>query len=212
MSVGKQSRTIDWADLRARLARAAAETEAALSPTPEQSRQIMDARARILARAPPAPNLTGEQIEILAFSLAEARYGVETRHVREVARLTNITPIPGGADAVIGVTSVRGEILPVIDPRVVFGGKARGLTARLVLCGEQRAEFCMLADHAHEVSTVPLAEIFKAPSSVSGSDRRECVRGLTADGLVIIDAAALLGDERFFSNSDQELHASRQGG
>jgi len=199
---------IDWVAVRARLARAAEATEQALNPSPERARRIMDERARVLAPAPPAARPAGEQIELLVFSLAGARYGIETRFVREVARLAEVTPIPGATDFLAGVAAIRGEILGVLDPRPIFGLAAGALTARMILCGEQHAEFGLLIDQAHDVVILPLTELFEPPGSASGAGRAY-LRGVTKDALVVLDGARLLGDEQLFVDRPPEAAISR---
>jgi purine-binding chemotaxis protein CheW len=204
------SGTVDWTALHERLARAAAAAEQALDPAPERARQIMDQRARILARAPPAARPAGDHIEVLVFSLAGGRYAIETRYVREVVRIADVTPVPGVSDFVVGVTTLRGEILAVVDLCRIFGVEARSLTAHMILCGEQRAEFGVLADNVHDVTPLPLAEIFESPGGVSGSDRAY-LRGVTRDALVVLDGAVLLWDERFFISGAQASAKGLQG-
>jgi len=199
---------IDWVAVRARLTRAAEATEQALNPSPERARRIMDERAKVLARRPPVARPVGDQIELLIFSLADARYGIETRFIREVVRLADVTPIPGATDFLVGVTPIRGEILGVLDPRRILGLAAGLLTARMILCGEQRAELGLLIDHAHDVATVALTEIFEPPGPASGVGRTY-LRGVTKDALVILDGTALLGDEHLFVKRPQEAATSR---
>jgi len=45
-----------------------------------------------------------------------------------VVRLAEVTRVPGVTEIMVGVTSVRGEILLVIDPRRISGGQGGDLT------------------------------------------------------------------------------------
>ena len=84
-------------------------------------RELLDRRARQLARVPDAPPRAGEVLELVGFVLAGARYGIESRFVREVARLTRFTPVPGTPAFVLGITNLRGEILALFDLRHLLG-------------------------------------------------------------------------------------------
>src|SRR5947209_1803679 len=115
MRHGHKARTepIDWARVRARLARAAAANEGALRLSPERARAVMDERARALARVP-AETAAVRALEAVVFELSGERYALETAHVHEVVRLAGLTPLPGAPDYLAGVTNLRGQILAVI--------------------------------------------------------------------------------------------------
>ena len=114
---------------------------------------MLEARARQLARVPDEPPRAGEVLELVGFVLAGERYGIESRFVREVARLTRFTPVPGTPAFVLGVTNLRGEILALFDLRHLLGVVAEGVTdlGRIVVLGEHRREFGLLADAASEI-------------------------------------------------------------
>src|SRR5262245_46166269 len=94
---------IDWQQVRRRLARAVAATEEASRLSPERARAVMEERARALARVPPAAARAADVLEVVIFALADELYAIETRHVREVSRLTDATPVPGAPDFLLGV-------------------------------------------------------------------------------------------------------------
>lgn len=58
---------------------------------------------------------TEEFVELLAFSLSIEEYAFRVAEVEEILRLQNITRIPGMPDYMLGITSLRGKIIPVID-------------------------------------------------------------------------------------------------
>ena len=209
-----RGKAIDWDDVRRRLARAAEATEAAERLSPERARAVLDERARALARVPPAPPRAAEVLEIATFALANERYAVETRFVREVVRLAEFTPLPGAPPFLIGVMNLRGEILALIDLRTLFGLPAREASAspaegggsRVLVLGNERAEFGVLADAAHEVAALRVDEIHEAPDVTSGAGR-DFLRGVTADALIVLDGAALLQDGRLFVDQGEETGA-----
>lgn len=57
----------------------------------------------------------------LTFMLGHEQYGVEILKVREIIGLLDVTPVPNTHDYVRGVLNLRGKIIPVVDPRVIFG-------------------------------------------------------------------------------------------
>ncbi len=69
---------------------------------------------------------TEEPVELLTFSLSLEEYAFRVAEVEEILRLQNITGIPGMPDYMLGITSLRGKIIPVIDlkTRLNLGGKS----------------------------------------------------------------------------------------
>jgi purine-binding chemotaxis protein CheW len=159
---------------------------------PESRRETLEARARQLARVPEEPARAGELLELVGFVLAGGRYGIESRFVREVARLVRFTPVPGTPDFVVGVTSLRGEILALFDLRRLLGVVSEGVTdlGRVVVVGEHRREFGVLADAAREILYVAVRSLAQPEAAWA----RAYVLGVSPDGLIVLSGEALLND------------------
>lgn len=196
---------IDWSSVRERLARATAATESAVRVSAERAREIMDSRARALARVQPTEPDAGEVLEIATFELSGERYAIETRFVREVIRLADCVRVPAAPDFLFGVTNLRGETLSVIDLRRFFDLPMRDLSglARVVVLGDERPEFGVVVESADEVLTLRRDELLEPPGSVAAS-RREAMRGVTRQALIVLDGAMLLQDARLFIDQIDE--------
>jgi purine-binding chemotaxis protein CheW len=59
--------------------------------------------------------LTGKY---LTFNLQAESYGIDVLKVREIIRMTAITPVPRMPSHILGVINLRGKIIPVMDLRV----------------------------------------------------------------------------------------------
>jgi purine-binding chemotaxis protein CheW len=199
---------INWARVRERLGRAMRATEEALLLSPEKARAVMEERARRLARVPEADEREGELLQVVTFTLGNERYGLETRYIREVIPLADFTPLPGAPDFLIGVTNLRGQILAVLDLRKFFGVAVKGLTdqTRVIVLGEDRPEFGVLADATYEVTTLRPADVLDPPETVAGGGR-DYLRGVTADALLLLDGGVLLNDPRLFIDQGDEAGA-----
>ncbi|OHD19660.1 MAG: hypothetical protein A2Y38_11800 [Spirochaetes bacterium GWB1_59_5] len=55
--------------------------------------------------------------QYLTFELEKRRYGVPVEYVNSVLDPQMITPLPHGSTIVTGLTNVRGNVVPVFDPR-----------------------------------------------------------------------------------------------
>jgi purine-binding chemotaxis protein CheW len=184
----------DWARAQALLSRSLEAIETAHVPSGEAARRILIDRARRLGQPPPAARAPG-QLAMAGFQLGAERYALELVYLREVARLTSITPVPGAPEFVLGVTNLRGEILSVFDLRKLLGVKIAGLSdmARLLVLGRERAELGILADAVDEVVLLDPKALAPPPETVSPRGRRY-LRGVTRDALIALDGAALLDD------------------
>ena len=118
-----------------------------------------------------------------------------------------MTPRPC-PDFLIGVINLRGEILDVFDLRCLFGVPAGEVaeSSRVVVLGDERDEFGVLADAAHEVTTLRRDEVLEPPGSVAGL-ARSYLRGVTAETLIILDGAELLQDARLFIDQGEDVGA-----
>ena len=195
---------IDWQKVRQRLARAAAATERALELSPDQAKAVMDERARQLARVTPELPSAAEAIEVVTFSLDNERYGIEARYVHEVTQFSELTPVPDTPDFLLGVTNRRGDVLAVIDLCRLFGLTAIDLTdsPRLIVLGEDQAEFGILANGAQEMSLLHRDAVLEPPGVLTGIDRAYLV-GVTKDALILLDGKALMTDARLFIDQSE---------
>ncbi len=174
-----------------------AESDARLRPTAEQARAILEERALALARVPAQPLNAAEAVVVVTFHLEDEAFAIETRHVRRVVPLEDCTPVPGAPDFLVGVINLRGEVLAVIRLGTLFGvadGPRTG-AARVIVLGDERDEFGILADAAEEVTTLRINQLLEPPGSLEGVGR-SFVRGVTEQALIVLDGEALLGDDR----------------
>ncbi len=191
----------DWDTIRRRLAAAQDALERSLTPDAEETQRILAARAERLRRATASTAAAADGIEIVEFVLAHERYGFETRHVRDVHPLEQLTPVPCTPPFVLGIVSLRGEILSVIDIKKFFDLPERGLTdLDKVIVIEAGAMRCgVLADAIVGVRHVAGTDLATALPTLT--DRRaDYLAGVTPERTVVLDAAKLLGDPRIVIN------------
>ena len=114
-----------------------------------------------------------------------------------VARLGELTPVPGAPDFLVGITNRGGEILAVMDLRPFFGLAAKGLSdlSRVIVLSDDQAELGVLADAIDEVIPLRTDEVLEPPLTATGIGR-EYLRGVTADALIVLDGGVLLRDPR----------------
>lgn len=91
----------------------------------DQIDNILQERARILAKPLDKEDGDGERIEVLSFMLNGEQYAVPMKYVKEVTLLRHLTSLPGTPDFILGIIGIRGRIISVTDLRVflIFQGK-----------------------------------------------------------------------------------------
>jgi purine-binding chemotaxis protein CheW len=189
-----QARNINWEEIHRRLAAASTAISGGLHYGPEETRRILEARARAAAKPPIEPD-DAERLEILAFSLAGETYGVETSHVREACQLKELTAVPCTPPFVAGVMNLRGRILAVVDLRKFFELPTLGLTElnRVIVLKGSDSEIGLLADSIDGVRTVTASELQGGLPTLTGI-RERFLKGVTGAMLAVLDGGRLLAD------------------
>ena len=187
---------IDWTEINRRMAAA----EAAMSQgsaTRDRTREILKARAESLAQERDAGPDAREYLEVLSFLLGQEKYGVETRYVREVCPLNDLTLLPGTPAFVLGIVNVRGRVLSVIDIRKLFDLPQKGVgdLDRIIILHLDGMELGLLGNSIIGVGQVPVDELQPSLPTLTGL-RGDLLKAVTRDRMAILDAARLLSDER----------------
>lgn len=182
---------LDWAEIRERVEAAGRAVAGETAASPERMSEVLEERARALARAA-VPPPAGEALEVITFTLANEIYAVESRLVVAVFRLTDLSPLPGAEPPVCGVTAWRGELLTMLDLRPLLGLSPTALNdlSRVIVLGEERPAFGVLADAVRELVILPASEVREPPEGTAAG--REYLRGITGEAVLVLDAMKLL--------------------
>jgi purine-binding chemotaxis protein CheW len=167
---------------------------AAVEEHPDPARRLLRERAQRLA-AEPAQQEGVARLEIVEFLLSDERYAFESHYIREVYPLRELTPLPGTPAFVLGIINMRGKILSVLDMRSFFDLAERGLSDlnKVIVLAHGGMEFGVLADAILGVRTISGGEL-QPPLATGTGIRAEYLKGVTAQRLVVLDAARLLHD------------------
>jgi purine-binding chemotaxis protein CheW len=138
------------------------------------------------------------RIEYLGFVVRGHTYGVRLGEDREILKLPPLTEVPRAPSWVMGVVSVRGLLVTVMDLRVRLrgDGEDRSRKGRVLLVeGASREVVGLYVDEVLQVFRLMESDI-EVASSVLGSQTSEHVVGIArAEGrmLTLIDLASILG-------------------
>ena len=171
-------------------------TTARIDVSDEMRQRVLRQRAQMLASSFSDPDQQ-RMMRILEFAVGEERYAFKTDLLDEVYPLRDLAPLPGTPGFVLGITSVRGRILSVLDLQVLFGGARadRDDSHPIVVLRSVAMEFAIAADSVSEVREIPEDSV-QRPLSSTDSLRDEYLLGLTIDGVTVLDAQRMLADPR----------------
>ena len=149
--------------------------------------------------------IQGDSISVIEFLLVPERYAITASFVREVLPLREVTGIPGTQPFVMGVINLRGKIVSVINLKVLFALKERGLTEmnKVIILENPGMWFGIVADAIIGSKTISL-DTMSAPPLNLRPIAAEFVKGVTADGLILLDAEILLSSNKVISESKKK--------
>jgi purine-binding chemotaxis protein CheW len=157
---------------------------------------LVHPRERVAARR--APKMRGHRVEYLAFLLGGDVYAVPIGEVREILKLPPVTEVPRSPHEVMGVVSVRGLLVTVIDLRRKLrlssvDGSRKGRI--LLVEGGEREIIGLYVDEVLQVYRLTEAEVEPA-NTVLGSQMADYVVGIGRPErglLILIDLGPILG-------------------
>jgi purine-binding chemotaxis protein CheW len=146
-------------------------------------------------------NNGGPLIQFVTFILMDETYGINVMQVQEVLRVTEIAPVPGAPDYVLGIINLRGNVVTVIDTRTRFGLPSAEMddASRIIVIESEKQVVGILVDAVAEVVELSEGEIDVAPN-VGTEESSRYIQGVATreEGLLIlVDLNKLLTDEEW---------------
>lgn len=141
-----------------------------------------------------------DQNQYLTFFLAGEEYAVGILQVKEVIEHSTVTRVPSMPPCIRGVINLRGNVVPVVDLAIKFGGSETPVTSRtciviveLAIDGE-RAVMGLIADAVGQVTEF-LEEQIAAPPQFGTRVNTEHLIGMGSVGkkfVMILDIERVL--------------------
>jgi purine-binding chemotaxis protein CheW len=201
--MNRASPAVNWQAAYARLEQVWRALEAGGNLAPAEVKRLLSARAQALAKPLEEVPLPTQRLELLVFSVAGERYGVDTAHVLEVFPLRQHTPVPCTPPFVLGVAHHRGWLLPILDLRQLLAlpgqGISEGSRVVAVMVGETR--FGIFAEAIAGVVKIGAYDVAPTPMTTTG-DRQLFIRGVTGEMVAVLSLEALLRAPRIVVNEE----------
>lgn len=159
---------------------------------------------------------TQQSEQFVVFSLNNEEYAVPVLSVAEVVPKLEITPFPDAPDYIIGLTNLRGKILPVLDLEKKFQlASTSGAHKHIMVAeSEQEIQFGILVDQVEEVIKIPTTYIQPSPEMLKSKIGAEYLPGVIileskreegARILLILDISKILSEKHI-----EQLHTLTQ--
>jgi purine-binding chemotaxis protein CheW len=123
--VAEPTQAIDFQALQRRLDEAE-HSLAGAGQNAERRREILDARARLIAGT--RESARAETVPVLAFAVGGERYAIEIDSVGQVLEAKGLWPLPAAPPWLLGAMVARTRIIPVLDLRQLLGLEGGGMS------------------------------------------------------------------------------------
>ena len=143
-----------------------------------------------------------ENQSYLIFELDDLQYGISTTQVREIFKLTELTPVADAPGDIIGLLDFRGTVLPVMHLAKRLGQKSPGcqLSDSIIVIEWQSVQVGMVVNWVHEVQSLSPSMIEAVPTY----ELREHANTAFAAGIAKVDDSliTLLNPETLIRQTD----------
>ena len=140
-------------------------------------------------------------LQYVTFRLDEETYGIDVMQIQEVLRYTEIAPVPGAPDYVLGIINLRGNVVTVIDTRRRFGLADADITdaTRIVVMESDSQVMGILVDSVAEVVYLKASEIETAPN-VGNEESAKFIQGVcnkNGELIILVEFDKMLSDHEW---------------
>ncbi len=137
------------------------------------------------------------QEKTLIFKVGDEEYGVNISQVVSIERMQTITPYPNRPQHVLGVTTIRNVVTPVVDVRSALTGaslKPSDVT-RIIIVQVNEKEVGLVVDAATDVLDIP-SNTIQHPNLLETKDVSyiKGISQLEERMIILLDIAKLLQD------------------
>ncbi len=156
----------------------------------------------------------GKEVQIVVFRLEDAEYAIEIHKVREIIKLTSITPVPRTPDVIKGIINVRGKIVVVIDLKERFDLGNEHEATHIILVETDERILGILVDDISKVIRVDEDRVKEPPDIITDKIHADYIHGiviLKSDRFIILlDVDRLFSEEEWEGLNRAERHGEKE--
>lgn len=109
--------------------------------------------------------------QYLFFILDNEKFALKTQDIQEIVDLVKITRVPSANKCIKGITNIRGELIPVLDPKIRFnkGEISVGKRTSLIIINtinsenQKKVPIAVLVDVVIEVEEINEDDLLLSP-------------------------------------------------
>ncbi len=144
--------------------------------------------------------------QYVTFRLDEETYGINVMQIQEVLRYTEIAPVPGAPDYVLGIINLRGNVVTVIDTRKRFGLSESEVSdhTRIVVLEIEGQVVGVLVDSVAEVVYLKQSEVETAPN-VGNDESARFIQGVcnkNGELIILVEFEKMLSEDEWADMTD----------
>lgn len=115
-----------------------------------------------------------EIVELLVFGLFDEEYAFKVSELEEIIRPQHITYIPKTPEYLLGVTSLRGRIIPIIDLKkmLFLTGNGESTKQKIIILKGKKGSIGVRVDRISGVVRLPVSKLTEGPSHLNESQLR----------------------------------------
>ncbi len=154
-------------------------------PSPKESKEKKEkAKTRVTGTKIDSEKAE-EVVEILTFKLMKEDFALRISHLEEILRYQRITKVPKVPKWVLGLTSLRGKVIPVVDLKLKLSltgeSSNNDQKGKLLIIKGPKGPIGAAVDKVIGVVRITKSEILPPPSHLSETELR------FIDGVAIVD-------------------------
>ena len=144
-----------------------------------------------------------EELQFVTFTLESEEYGIPINKVREIIKISEWNKVPRAPYFIKGVINLRGEIIPIIDLRILFKMKKTSSKDQyqIVIIEISGNRVGIMVEEVNEVIKLTAAAIEQLPDILK-TDGSSFIMGMgKQDNRILI----LLNADEILSNDKEEF-------
>lgn len=136
-------------------------------------------------------DLAFDQLPILTFELGGERYALKIDYVVEVAAMVEYSTIAGANSAILGLINRHGEVMPLIDLRVVFECQVSPIDPNVLFIVSQYEDTLvgLVVDTVNQVEYIEQSDLKATPG---GGHWIEHVASYGEDSIQLVSLPAII--------------------
>lgn len=151
--------------------------------------------------------------QLATFFVDGEMFGVDVKDVQEVLMAQEVTPVPLAPAHIVGLTNLRGQILPALDLRTRLGiaPRADGASSSNLVVKTAEGPVSLVVDEIGDVIELPANAWRDVPETVSPGERQfvQQIATLEERLMLRLDLGRLLDDDGKLGGDEAARGADR---